>query len=89
MVCKVPYETFLDATLLHPDMGIRMKHRAKELGRPKLDDNKWRIVQICNAWLATSFGSDKVANEACDLCEKRRTTFEQVAEVLSMLDVLS
>ena len=70
MVCKVPYETFLDATILHPDMGIRMKHRAKEFGRPKLDDNKRRIVQLCNACFPTSFGSDNVANEECDLCEK-------------------
>ena len=68
MVCRVPYEKFADATTLHPDMGIRMRHRSKEFGRPKLDDNKRRLVQICNACFPTVCGSDTWANEVCDLC---------------------
>ena len=70
MACKVPYEKFHDATILHPDMGIQMRHRSKEFGRPTLDDNKQRLVQICNACFPTVCGPDLWANEECDLCGK-------------------
>ena len=40
MVARIPYESFSDATMLHPDMGIEMRHRRHTMGRPTLSLEK-------------------------------------------------
>lgn len=49
MVCKIPYESFRDATILQNGMGIEMRFRSAKIGRPMLSSQMHRFFLMCKA----------------------------------------
>ena len=86
MVVNEPYEIVgtgsgvaSTASLVHPDVGQRMRHRSREYGRPELSTEQIHFFKMCDA--ATRNGiidevRENLCDKQCELCEVASTGFD-------------